>query len=292
MKRIIKIKKYISPYVEEWDSFNIGISATKENMKKIDFSKEYFSITPSTDNWLNCKYNIYWKEIVLKNMEKEYRDIEVYYRLVDYQWNINEGVSTRTILAYPKKKIYWYNFELILEWDKILINNNFKFNEAEEDKIKLALNMLIEIFWDYEIINKNNTKKIKKVTRVNFEILPKWEEWKRKLREILKIKEKSRNWKILTNRFNTIEEHFDFEERYEWKNQFQWYIGFRQKWSDFVILENDVYWNAIYIFKESLWKEHARKTKKEILEWNFHEKKIEHKKWYLLELAKFIDIKK
>ena len=164
------------------------------------------------------------------------------------------------------------------EGQKIIIADKKFIYKKDDELLKHAINLFLELFKECEIFKEDLSEltNLKNLKRLNWELLPKgpmpWGKLKEHLDPVLKQLKKTKRVADET-RINYINSH-NPTNRFIGTAGFTGYIGFEFK--EFTILESLIYGNAIYVFDKN-WLEFSKLTKKEILDRNLHIKRIIHK---------------
>lgn len=289
-KRINNIEKYIKrEYVK--DIRIIGIELTSDNKNKaieIGFSKDLKigEVVLPKEIGNITSFNSSGKYIIDKS-KKEPRVINWPYHIIDWHGQEHDGIATKIQECYKRRFIKPIQVEL-----QIVSRNSKKYiisKEIVETNLKHIINLFLEIFGECEIINESENIELGKVTRLNWNILPKGKYPWDKLYPY--VEEKIKNMKI-TNQLiarKNIETITKFNPTFVAIGEagFSGYIIFGFEKSDKVLLESMEIDNATYVLKEN-WEKISKMTKAEILQNNFHDKRIIHNKKWKNEIEKFI----
>lgn len=115
------------------------------------------------------------EEIVRKDLSKETVYSHQYrtwvFRGKEYSWYVDIPYK-----KYIREIVYWLQLKFAIKiiWEKIILIVNKKFIFTNNDKeILIAINLLSEIFWRFEVFDKDIKSVIKsKRMMLNWEILP------------------------------------------------------------------------------------------------------------------------
>lgn len=276
----------------ESKNFLIGIKITNNEIAKFNIKsfEEGLAIEPSPNFGVNCRKNTNGYSYPDKSRDKVYRYITtIEWNLKDWGGYEHSGYSDIYRYAYPKIEIAPTNIEFVLRKDqkgnKYVIANFNDTNNA--DKIKLTINMFLEIFGfcelfdqEYNLLSSDNN-----VKRCNWEILPKGI----KLDSLInkKCKNKSdRNKKSFEEyRFNTINS-YNPNDIFCGIGGFTGYFAFI--FNDICCLECNYYGNATYIIPRKGWEQISRLSKKELLNSEYIIKKVTHTSSWPTEFSKLM----
>lgn len=273
-KRIINIEKYFAKIPEDKE-FYICVTVNEGN---IDYTKGYSDkenfvpkpIGPVT------RFNLYGKEYVHTEKEKELREFERDYHVVDWHGTDHYGTCFQSRMCYPKEYIIPPLSRIHLE------NGTFRsdlIKKGDSELLKHTINMFLEIFGYCEIIDKDE-KPIEQKTRikeVSWRILPPgkypWERVKQSLENYFEIAP-SRNKEVLRRNHKTFAKYNpDFLAIGE--NSFYGYVVYGYTNRNLYVFESNQPGNATYVFKGE-WEKASQLTKYDIIKGDRCYKRIIH----------------
>lgn len=287
-KRVIKIKRYLVDFRDD-EYLCVGIKLDEEahqilkkkmNVKQSELEEGY-AFFPAPYYGPMTKRNAIGEFIPQKDqdMVTDYRIQEVYWK----DWGGHEH-STSVLIPYkryPRKKIEPKEFNLIYRTlsneEFLVIDQVFQNNESFYQNIKFAVNLLLELFgqaellrWDKEGGNFSQVE----IKKKNWEFLPPGE----RINEVQYCW-----WKNNTSRSGQkyLKERLAFldtlkpREKYRGLGGFSNYIAYCFPHKDLFILDSVAYGNATYIFSND-WEEVSKLTKKEIITQDLHLHRVYH----------------
>lgn len=291
-RRINKVHRYVNK--EEINNIKqLRVRIDKSNKNKaieIGFSKELLVgeiLVPKVIGPIT-RFNVCGKEIVNKN-EKEKRSISRPYHVIDWHGQDHYGMAHLIKECYKRECILPYEMEL-----QIIEQNEIKYvigekNTDDVNKLKHMMNMLLEVFGEFEIVTDGEKINYGEIKRLNWDILPKgkypWEKIypyiKRELDDM-----KETNARIVKD---NIEKIIQYNPKFVavGKSGFSGYIIYGFNKEDKVILEPMEINNATYVLNED-WENISKLTKAEIIKNNLCEKRIIHNKSWSEEIDKVI----
>lgn len=225
-------------------------------------------------------FNVYGKEIINKN-EKEDRDIYRPYHIMDWHGQYHDGIAYERRKCYKREFINPYEMELIIVGQKETKYVTNKEISKDVNKLKFAMNLLLEIFGEFEIVYNEEKINYGKIKRLNWNVLPRgkypWEKLYPYIKNNLDNMQETKA-KIAKN---NIEKITQFNPKFVaiGRSGFSGYIIYGFNKENKVILESMEIDNATYVLNEN-WENISKLTKAEILKNNLHEKRIIHtKRW-------------
>lgn len=282
-KRINEIDKYIAPFKKEeclYVATEISSGELEKQLKIIGFpTVEYAGIKliPKAIGSVT-RFNAEGRDELLKNLPKEtyfhdacIKDWHGYYHYVDmpgkrYKRNHIEGPCQEISLITIKGK----NFAI----SDLLPNT-----PNGKDLIKHVVNLFLEIFGVCTILDKNKCPEVSAVPlkRANWQILPEGEiVWERVNRLAGNIQDSSELvGQLQKYRFRTIIKYKP-DAVYYGNGGFHGYLVFVFRKKNFVLMENMIYGNATYVFRDN-WEELSKLSKAEIIKKNLQEKRLVHR---------------
>lgn len=225
-------------------------------------------------------FNVYGKEIINKN-EKEDRDIYRPYHIMDWHGQYHDGIAYERRKCYKREFINPYEMELIIVGQKETKYVTNKEISKDANKLKFAMNLLLEIFGEFEIVYNEEKINYGKIKRLNWNVLPRgkypWEKLYPYIKNNLDNMQETKA-KIAKN---NIEKITQFNPKFVaiGRSGFSGYIIYGFNKENKVILESMEIDNATYVLNEN-WENISKLTKAEILKNNLHEKRMIHtKRW-------------
>lgn len=279
--RIQNVDKYLLE-LKQGESFYIGLqnaTAYVEELEKYGIGTELSTANSFLPRPIKAvtRFNANGKWINDKSVPMEDRDFECEYHVKD--WHGNDHYGTR----YYTRKCYRRNLilppEIRLTYiDDLIISPLLEYTQDNKILIQHVINIYLEIFGICETLTENyNPKKITKMERLSWEVLPKgeypWEKAKVHLETILDSTP-ARHKNVINRRHEVITEKVpDFMAIGD--QGFWGYViyGFTNK--NIFIFESNKPDNATYVFRGN-WKEASRLTKSEILSSELEEARIIH----------------
>lgn len=275
--------------------FWIEITQDDENtLKNLWFFQPYTEwkvILPNTTFGKISFKNKEGEEIVRKDLPKQVVYYSQYRNWMfngkEYSWYVNIPYKKYERETIPGLQLK-FTIKHIEAKTVLIVDKKFLF-KLDSKEILIAINLLSEIFWRFEVFDKD-LKSIVKSKRIilNWEILP---PWKKVFDFIYSAVDRKYKWKegntVIKKRFNLFDSlNPDFTAIGKW--WFNGYIVFVFKNLKIVFLESIYYWNAIYVFWEN-WKELSQKTKEEILNWKLEKERIVHTESYNKRVLKYFN---
>lgn len=272
-----------------WIEITKGDENTLKNLWFFQPYTEWKVILPDAAFGKTSFKNKEGEEIVRKDLPKETVYSHQYrtwmFRGKEYSWYVDIPYK-----KYIREIVYWLQLKFAIKiiWKKIILIVNKKFIFTNNDKeILIAINLLSEIFWRFEVFDKDIKSVIEsKRMMLNWEILP---PWKKVFDFIYSTVDRRYRWKkentVIKKRFILFESlNPDFTAIGKW--WFNGYVIFVFENLKIAFLESIYYWNAIYVFWEN-WKELSQKTKEEILNWKLEKERIVHTESYNKRILKY-----
>ncbi len=281
-KRINKIEKYFKNISKEKEVY-ISVPVNNENLRilkeklGVDTYTIGLEIVPKKIGPVT-RYNLNGKTIPLKDEPKETRTFEISYHVVDWQGNDHYGICYHERECYQRRYILPRLETIVFSEDRILSN---LISRSDEDRLKLIVNIFLEIFGYCEVLDKDeisigNDVKIKKLS---WEILPKgeypWNEIEDKIKKIINNSD-NKYRKILNRRLDLMKEN-DFDFCAIGESGFYGYVVYA--FNDIFVFESTEVNNATYVFKGD-WKDASKLSKREIIRGELCYKRLIHNsKW-------------
>ena len=225
-------------------------------------------------------FNVYGKEIIKKN-EKEDRDIYRPYHIMDWHGQYHDGIAYEKRKCYKREFINPYEMELIIVEQKETKYVTNKEISKDANKLKFAMNLLLEIFGEFEIVYNEEKINYGEIKRLNWNILPRGKyPWEKLYPYIKNNLDNMQETKAKVAKKN-IEKITQYNPKFVaiGRSGFSGYIIYGFNKENKVILESMEINNATYVLNEN-WENISKLTKAEILKNNLHEKRIIHtKRW-------------
>jgi len=224
------------------------------------------------------RFNLYGKELIHKEMEKEHREIERDYHIVDWHGTDHYGTCFQNRMCYPKEYIFPPLSRIIRDSGKL---RSELLTKADVELLKHTINMFLEVFGYCEIVDKDENpigQKIK-IKEVSWRILPPgkypWERAEKALDDYFE-KAPGKNKEVLRNNHKTFAKYEpDFLAIGE--NSFNGYVVYGYTNKNLYVFESNQVGNATYVFKGD-WENASQLTKHDIIKGNLCHKRIVHAK--------------
>jgi len=292
--RINTIDKYIDPFEKEeglYVAAEISSGILEQKLKMIGFPEVDFTGVKLIPKAIGpvTKFNAEGRDELLKNlpMETYYHDACIkdwhgYYHYVDMPGKRYQ----RKHIDAPLQEI-----SLITIGDKNYAISDLLSNSQEgRDLIKHVVNLFLEIFGLCEILDKDKCPEVAtaKLKRANWQIIPEGEiVWEHVNQYAGNIQDASELvGQLQKHRFTTIIKYKP-DEVYYGNGGFHGYLVFVFKKKDMVLMENMIYGNATYVFRDN-WAELSKLSKAEIIQQNLQEKRLVHRENWPFLIAKLL----
>lgn len=285
-KRVLNIDRYLSPFRREAQIYvATKIDASSDNARLVsagflDPNLTGIKIIPRATGPVS-KFNSEGEDIPLKDQPKEtyYRETCIkdwhgYYHYVD--------IADK---RYKRKHIDAPLFEVSLveiNDDKYVISDLLDNKVSEKETIKHVINLFLELFGRCTILGNDKAPLFEATSmrRANWQILPEgaivWERVSQAAGRI--ADERELIGQMQKHRFDTIIKYRP-DELYYGTGGFHGYLVFVFLRKNIVVMENMIYGNATYVFKDN-WKELSKLSKAEIIHNNLQQKRLIHsEKW-------------
>ena len=281
--KVNAIDKYIAPFSKEdglYVATAINSKSLEQKLKEIGFpSVDFFGVKliprgigPIT------KFNTEGRDIPLKHLPKEtyYRDAYIKDWHGDYHYVDIPGKR------YQRKHINapFQEISLItIDDNNYAISDLLPNTKEGKELIKHVVNLFLEIFGVCEILNKDKCPEVAttKLKRANWQIIPEgdivWERVNEFAGDIQDPNELV--GKLQKKRFSTII-RFKPDSVYYGNGGFHGYLVFVFKEKNLALMENMIYGNATYVFRNN-WEDLSKLSKAEIIRQNLHEKRLVHR---------------
>lgn len=277
-KRVNSLDKYFSNIAEDTELY-VCVPANDRNLAVLMMKDcpDGTCIVPEPKGPVT-RFNLNGKYIIHKDMEKEPRDIERDYHVVDWYGTDHYGTCFQSRMCYPKEYIFPPLTRIILDNGKL---RSDLITKTESEMLKHVVNMFLEMFGYCEIIDKdeNPIRQERTIKEVSWKILPPGKyPWNRVENILDDYFEKAtcKNKEVLRNNHKTFSEYEpDFLAIGE--NSFNGYVVYGYTHKNMYVFESNEPGNATYVFKGE-WENASKLTKYEIIKDNVCHKRIIHSK--------------
>lgn len=293
-KRILNIDRYLAPFKKEHEIYvatKIDESLGSNLLMRAGFlepSLTGIKICPRAIGPVS-KFNSEGMDIPLKDqpMEKYYReacmkDWHGNYHFVD----IPDKRYKRTHIAAPMAEVSL----LSINGNRYVISDLLDNEAAPKENIKHVINLFLELFGHCTILGKDKAPLVEAtpMKRANWQILPEGEIiWEKVSQAAGRIAdERELVGQMQKHRFNTIIKYHP-EQLYYGAGGFHGYLVFVFKRKNIVVMENMIYGNATYVFKDD-WKELSKLSKAEIIHNNLQYMRLVHSEKWKGEIRKLL----
>ncbi|MDT3387170.1 MAG: hypothetical protein LIR46_05325 [Bacteroidota bacterium] len=282
-KRINSIDKYIAPFKNEdalYVATRISTGELEDCLKAIGFPEVDFTglkIVPKAIGPVT-RFNSEGRDELLTDlpMETYYRDAFIMDWHGDYHYvDIPGERYKRKHIDAPCNEISL----IMIGGNRYAISDLLPNNHGSKERIKHVVNLFLEIFGSCEILDKNQCPMVDtaKLKRANWRILPEGEiVWERVNQILGNTQATNENiGKLQRFRFRTIIKYKP-DMVYYGDGGFHGYLVFVFTKKKLVLMENMVYGNATYVFREN-WAELSQLSKAEIIKNNLQERRLVHR---------------
>lgn len=276
--RINSVDKYFANIAEDKEVY-VSVPADENNIDllKMDGCLDGTCVVPQPIGPVT-RFNLYGKELIHKEMEKEHREIERDYHIVDWHGTDHYGTCFQNRMCYPKEYIFPPLSRIIRDSGKL---RSELLTKADVELLKHTINMFLEVFGYCEIVDKDENpigQKIK-IKEVSWRILPPgkypWERAEKALDDYFE-KALGKNKEVLRNNHKTFAKYEpDFLAIGE--NSFNGYVVYGYTNKNLYVFESNQVGNATYVFKGD-WENASQLTKYDIIKGNLCHKRIVHAK--------------
>lgn len=250
------------------DKNNLGVLAIQEGLDGI-------CVVPKPCGPVT-RFNLYGKNFVHKEMEKEAREIERDYHIIDWHGTDHYGTCFQTRMCYPKEFVLPPLSRIVLDGEML---RSELVTKAQIELLKHTINMFLEVFGYCEIVDKteNPIGQKTQIKEVSWTILPQgkypWERAEKALDDYFE-KASRKNKEVLRNNHRTFAQHEpDFLAIGE--NSFSGYVVYGYTDRGLYIFESNQLGNATYVFKGE-WEKASQLTKHDIIQGNLCYKRVVH----------------
>lgn len=281
--KIISIEKYIVPFRKEdvlYVATEINTNGLEQRLNAIGFPSIEFTgikLIPRAIGPVS-KFNAEGRDIPLKHlpMETYYRDAYIKDWHGDYHYVDIPGER------YQRKHINAPCQEISLikiGGNNYAISDLLPNTEDGKELIKHVVNLFLEIFGVCEILNKDKCPEVAttKLKRAYWQILPEGEIVWERVNQITGGIQDSNELvgQLQRYRFKTIIQYKP-DLVYYGNGGFHGYLVFVFKKKNLVLMENMIYGNATYVFRDN-WEELSKLSKAEIIKQNLQENRLIHR---------------
>ena len=283
-KRVNKIDKYIAPFQEEeglYVATEINSNDLKQELKIVGFPAIDFTglkLIPKAVGAVS-KFNAEGRDEILKDRPKETYHRDAYIKDWHGCYHYVEIPGKR----YQRRHIDGPCMEISLitiEEKNYAISDLLPNTPEGRGLIRHVVNLFLEIFGVCIILDKKKCPMITSSSprRVNWQILPEGEiVWERVNKFAGNIQDsKELAGQLQKYRFTTIIKHRP-DEFYYGNGGFHGYLVFVFRKKNLVLMENMIYGNATYVFRDN-WEELSKLSKAEIINNNLLEKRLVHRR--------------
>lgn len=292
-KRILNIANYIAPF-KNHEAVYVACKIIPEDemaLRTAGFPEPNMSgikILPSGVGPIS-KFNLDGSDIPLMNLPKE-----IYYRdAITRDWHGGYHYVTIPGTRYRRKHIDAPMEEIsLVEIDQSIyvVSNLIPLVNSTDEKIKHVINLFLELFGRCELIDENKHSLIEStpLKRANWKILPEGDlVWERVADSAGGIKDHNElTGKLQKFRFITVINYHP-DAIYYGTGGFHGYLVFTFKNKGLVVMENMMYGNATFVFRDD-WEELSKKSKAEIIQNKLHVARITHNGHWCSELSKYL----
>lgn len=290
--RINSIEKYIRPFKKEdglYVATEISSKRLEQKLKTIGFPSIDFAGVKLIPRGIGpiSKFNSEGRDIPQKHLP-----METYY----HEALIKDWHGDYHNVYIPRERYQRKHIDAPLQEISLIVigNKNYAISDLlpntpeGKELIKHVVNLFLEIFGICEILNKNKCPEVAtaKLKRANWQIIPEGEiVWERVNQIAGNIQDPKENVGLLQKyRFKTIIQHKP-DLVYYGKGGFHGYLVFVFKKKNLVLMENMIYGNATYVFRDN-WEELSKLSKAEIIKHNLQEKRLVHREGWPYQISK------
>ena len=290
--RINSIEKYIRPFKKEdglYVATEISSKRLEQKLKTIGFPSIDFAGVKLIPRGIGpiSKFNSEGRDIPQKHLP-----METYY----HEALIKDWHGDYHYVYIPRERYHRKHIDAPLQEISLITigNKNYAISDLlpntpeGKELIKHVVNLFLEIFGVCEILNKNKCQEVAtaKLKRANWQIIPEGEiVWERVNQIAGNIQDPKENVGLLQKyRFKTIIQHKP-DLVYYGKGGFHGYLVFVFKKKNMVLMENMIYGNATYVFRDN-WEELSKLSKAEIIKHNLQEKRLVHREGWPYQISK------
>lgn len=292
--KISNIDKYIAPYKNEevlYVATEINTDGQLNKLKIIGFPTvdvTGIKVLPRAIGSVS-KFNAEGRDDILKNLPKE----KYYHDACIKDWHGDYHYVDIPNMRYPRKHVNGPCQEIsLIEIDekKYAISDLLANTQDNKDLIKHVINLFLEIFGHCVILDSKKCPFVSSscVKRANWQILPEGDiVWERVNQIAGNIQDSSDLvGQLQKYRFKTII-NFKPDVLYYGNGGFHGYLVFVFKNKGLVLMENMIYGNATYVFRDN-WEEISKKSKADIVKNNLQEDRFVHRRSWSNQIKKLL----
>lgn len=289
-RRINSINKYFANISEDKEVY-VAVSANENNlgMLMMEGSPDGTCVVPEPIGPVT-RYNLYGKELVHIDREKESREIERSFHIIDWHGADHYGTCFQSRMCYPKDYIDPPLIRIILDNGKLRSN---LLTKANAELLKHTINVFLEVFGRCEIIDKdeNPIGQMTRIKEVSWRILPPGKyPWDRAEKELNEYFEKVpvKNKEVLRNNHKTFAK-YEPDFLAIGVNSFNGYVVYGYTDRNLYVFESNQPGNATYIFIGD-WENASKLTKYDIIKGNLCYNRIVHSKLWEEKVKQVFDL--
>ena len=287
--RINSLNKYFCNIAEDKEVY-ICVPAEKSNLDLLNMqtAEDGTRIIPVPSGPVT-EFNLYGREYVHKEMDKQARSIERDYHIIDWHGNDHYGTCFQTRMCYPREYIFPPLVRITLDNKRL---RSELITKVEAALLKHTINMFLEIFGYCEVLDKDEIPigQNIQIREVSWRILPPgkypWERAEKALDDYFE-KAPGKNKEVLRNNHKIFAEYEpDFLAIGE--NSFNGYVVYGYIDRNMYVFESNQQGNATYVFKGE-WENASQLTKYDIIQGNLCYKRFIHSKRWKDDIASLFD---
>lgn len=298
MSRILKAEKYLKILLESREKFQVGIPYEEYVMRIRDnqFSLpslfvEGKSFQPKPRKG-KARENVNGKWVRKSPEERTDKTI-----LIEYTKRNGTRVSFyRTYSVYVKVMAHKYNVDLEFvtspNGERFVVSPPLRFVEENEVKNAFIINLFLQIFSGFEILDENLEYAMPVSKRFDFEVLPSGVFNDDRMRDLERAGSKvfsgdTKGQEDYSNRLKVIHSH-DAVFEGAGSSGFNGYLVFSFKDKPFVLVESVKEDNATYVFDKDKYLDLIQLDKQTILSGDLHSKRIYHNESWKNKVSKLL----
>ncbi|AZZ60420.1 hypothetical protein DSM07_03360 [Oenococcus sp. UCMA 16435] len=298
-KQIRSVRKYLADIAEQ-DTFLIGVRFNEDRQKVIEESFDYLDVQhvifiPSPFLGIMSQRNTVGEEIPDKTQPKETAYRAQYWELKGYDGVWRSGTSEVPYQRFPRKFVgpkkmrFRYLNDVGNGREKLIIIDRHFVNSTDNDEeIKFAINLLLEIFSEAETLTFDPlTSRVVPIETVEWQILPKGERIWESFQRGKSYQHTTKSEKTLIQRRLKKIESFSPDRIFQGIGGYTGYLVFEFKDKQLFIFDSIVYGNATYIFAGE-WKNVSKLTKKEIIQNHLAKDRLVHMLGWETQISKYL----
>lgn len=249
-RRINSVNKYFVNVAEDKELY-VCVPADERNLSLLNMQdcSDGTCVVPEPCGPIT-RFNLHGKDFIHKEMDKEPREIERDYHIVDWHGTDHYGTCFQRRMCYPKEYIFPPVSRIILDNGKL---RSDLLTKAQSDLLKHIINMFLEVFGYCEIVDKDEKpigQKIR-IKEISWRILPPgqypWDCVEKALEDYFE-KAPCKSKEVLRNNHKIFAQYEpDFLAIGE--NSFNGYVVYGYTNRDLYIFESNQLGNATYVFR-------------------------------------------